>query len=351
VTGTDGVRGALADALATAGSRQPSSMAGPVADALAELLAEHLRLTTVALGNVLDATDPNSRALAVHHRGVAEKAINRLWEARRELLPDPDAASTPVEKGEHPQVSSDEEQPRAETDTPDAVAYERAWHSGYVAGIEDRGRAEAAAAALGLDGPIVHQVETVTRPPAIEWTPFDPADLAANPRPPAGKRVFVWIPDDRSDRGGTADIAEYGARDIEWVWAGGELATGVTAWAPIPWPAPPGQRLGVSGAEALANWEANAAALKAAGEPTLFGQPVGDGLDDERADAATAISILRLLLRSGARLATLHGAIPGQVVLRPADAVIVTAEQADLLERLDRPVTGPLPHGGMSDAD
>jgi hypothetical protein len=249
VTGTDGVRGALADALATAGSRQPSSMAGPVADALAELLAEHLRLTTVALGNVLDATDPNSRALAVHHRGVAEKAINRLWEARRELLPDPDAASTPVEKGEHPQVSA------------------------YVQGVTDRDTAGANAAALGLDGPIVHQIETR--------------------------------------------------------------------------PAP----LGVSGAEAMANWAANAAVLKAAGEPTLFGQPVGDGLDDERADAKTAISILRLLLRSGARLATLHGAIPGQVVLRPADAVIVDGEQADLLNRLDRPVTGPLPHGGTSDAD
>jgi hypothetical protein len=258
---------ALADALA---SSPPE--AHEVADAIGALLADVLRLTAAALGAVLDTAAPNSRTLVEHHRQSAESRIQALWLARGQLL-ETEPASSPVEKGEHPQVSSDEEQPRAETDTPDAVAYERAWHSGYVAGIEDRGRAEAAAAALGLDGPIVHQVETRSGP------------------------------------------------------------------------------LGVSGAEAMASAAANAAVLKAAGEPTLFGQPVGDGLDDERADAKTAISILRLLLASGARLATLHGAIPGQVVLRPADAVIVTAEQADLLERLDRPVTGPLPHGGTSDAD
>lgn len=221
---------ALADALAASPPEFPEDQAHEVADAIGALLAEQLRLNVVALGALLDATGTISRELALHHRGVAEKAVSRLWEARRELLPDPDAASIPVEKGEHTQVS-------------------------------------------------------------------DPGDIS-------GKAI-------------PGDVTP----------------------------------LGVSGAEALASAAANAAVLKAAGEPTLFGQPVGDGLDDERADAKTAISILRLLLASGARLATLHGAIPGQVVLRPADAVIVTAEQADLLERLDRPVTGPLPHGGTSDAD
>lgn len=93
-----------------------------------------------------------------------------------------------------------------------------------------------------------------------------------------------------------------------------------------------GQRLGVSAADALANLEANAAVLKDAGTSTLFGQPVGDGLDEERADARIALEIVRALLAHGARVAVFEGGI----MLRPADTMQVTPEQAGLLQRLDR---------------
>lgn len=137
----------------------------------------------------------------------------------------------------------------------------------------------------------------------------------------------------RSETGRQESISHADARIAGLLNQARTLRTATDGTRPL-WGAP-GENsgpAGVSVAEAFANAERNAPALKAAGEPaaTLFGQPVGDGLDDERAQARMAINVLRSLFMAAGATVLHHGDGSRHLRVSRAD-IIITASEAALM--------------------